>query len=99
MQNEHRHSTIEIVFIEGYRTGVTLPCGYALVGVALYKRFDELRFEVDGFDGGNIGSIRDQERQAPGSASDINDALAVRNANEVQKKRSQTLAPLPMYRS
>ncbi len=33
-----------------------------MIGVALYKRFDELRFEVDGFDGRNISSIRDQER-------------------------------------
>ena len=71
MQNEHRHSTIEMVFTEGYRAGVTLPCGYPLIGVALVERFDELRFEVDGFDGGDIGSLRDQERQAAGPASDI----------------------------
>ena len=93
MQNEHRHSTIEIVFTEGYRTGITLPCGYPLIGIALYKRFDELLFEVDGLDGGDIRSFRDQERQAAGTASNIYDALAICNSSEIQKKRSQTLAP------
>lgn len=62
MQNEHRQSTIEMAITEGYRTGVTLPCGYPLVGVALFKRLDELRFEVDGLDGADIGSIRNQKR-------------------------------------